>query len=390
MVEAREPYTHEQLARLLSPRSIAVVGATERAGAFGERVLTHLSTFSGPVYPVNARYESLGGRRSFASVAALPERPDLAVICVSREHVAGVAAECAAAGVGGAIVLASGYAETGKPGRAEEQAALSVLARTSGMRIVGPNTIGVVLPVVGAVTTFLTIAPPIPPPARHAVGIVSQSGAIGMALAQASSRGVAFSHVLTSGNSCDVDMADYVSYLAADPACDAIACALEGMAAPSRLLVAADRAREAGKAESAALPHKRRKRGGRRAVAHRLARARVDPLFGPLVVVGFGGVLVELLRDTVSLPAPVSVDEARAMLGRLRGAALLDGFRGLPVVDRDALAGVVARLSEFAADHAAAVCEIDVNPLIATARGLVAVDALIVRTDAAGKRATPS
>ena len=81
---------------------------------------------------------------------------------------------------------------------------------------------------------------PIPPPRPHAVGIISQSGALGMALAQAVVRGASFSHVMTSGNSCDVDMADFVSYLADDPACTAIACVFEGMASPERLLLAAD------------------------------------------------------------------------------------------------------------------------------------------------------
>jgi acetyl-CoA synthetase len=106
--------------------------------------------------------------------------------------------------------------------------------------------------------------------------------------------------------------------------------------------------------------------------------ARVDPLFGPLVVVGLGGILVELLNDTALAPAPVSPAEAHALLDQLKGGRLLDGFRNLPRVDRAALAGVICRVSELAADQAELIAELDVNPLICAGRRVTAVDALIV------------
>jgi len=106
--------------------------------------------------------------------------------------------------------------------------------------------------------------------------------------------------------------------------------------------------------------------------------ARIDPLFGPLVVVGLGGILVELLQDTALAPAPVTHGEALALLAQLKGARLLDGFRGMPGVDRDALAAVVCRVAAFAADHRDAIVELDVNPLICAGDSITAVDALIV------------
>ena len=106
--------------------------------------------------------------------------------------------------------------------------------------------------------------------------------------------------------------------------------------------------------------------------------ARIDPLFGPLVVVGLGGILVELLQDTALAPAPVSHNEALALLAQLKGARLLDGFRGMPSVDRDRLADVICRVSAFAADHRDTIAELDVNPLICTGAQITAVDALIV------------
>ena len=107
--------------------------------------------------------------------------------------------------------------------------------------------------------------------------------------------------------------------------------------------------------------------------------ARIDPQFGPLVVVGSGGVLVELLRDSVAALAPVGRDTALAILRRLKGAILLAGFRGSAPVDLGLVADAVCRVSELIADQGAAIAEIDVNPLICSPAGIVAVDALIVR-----------
>jgi acyl-CoA synthetase (NDP forming) len=232
-------YRHAELVRLLHPASIAVIGASARPGSFGERVLDNLGNYTGAIYPVNARYERIGNRICYPSVAALPEVPDCAVITVARDAVEEIVLDCAKAGVGGVIVFASGYAETAREDRIAEQARLAAIARETGLRIVGPNCIGTVNATLDSRLTFMNITP-IPPPLPHAVGIISQSGALGMAVAQAVVRGASFSHVLTSGNSCDVDMADYVSYLADDPGCRAIACVFEGMANPERLLLAAE------------------------------------------------------------------------------------------------------------------------------------------------------
>jgi len=107
--------------------------------------------------------------------------------------------------------------------------------------------------------------------------------------------------------------------------------------------------------------------------------ARVDPAVGPVVVVGSGGVLVELIHDTVAALAPVTVVQARAMLARLRGYRLLTGFRGSDAADLDALADAIARVSELAADLAAEISELDVNPLRCGPQRAVAVDALITK-----------
>jgi len=107
--------------------------------------------------------------------------------------------------------------------------------------------------------------------------------------------------------------------------------------------------------------------------------ARVDPQFGPLVVVGLGGILVELLKDVSVGLAPVTQGEALDMLRRLKGAVALGGFRGSPPVDLDGLADIVRRVSECIGDLRETISEIDVNPLICAGRRILAVDALIVK-----------
>ena len=107
---------------------------------------------------------------------------------------------------------------------------------------------------------------------------------------------------------------------------------------------------------------------------------KTDPVFGPMVVVGLGGVLVEILRDTIVAPAPVTQSQAERMLERLRHASILDGARDLPPVDRAALAETVVRVSEFLAHHADQVAELDINPVICRGNQVTAVDALIIST----------
>ena len=105
---------HQALERLLHPASIAVIGASPRPGAFGAAVLRNLGGYNGRVYPVNARYPQIGDLLCYPSIGAVPEPVDCALIATAREAVEPIVRECVAAGVGGAIVFASGYAETGR------------------------------------------------------------------------------------------------------------------------------------------------------------------------------------------------------------------------------------------------------------------------------------
>lgn len=208
--------------------------------------MENLLAFDGRVDLVNAKYESIGGRRCFPSVSSLPHVPDCVVIALNRNAVESVVEECAAKGVGGVIVYAAGYAETGDAELVALQDRLTAISAASGLRIIGPNCIGPTNHVAKAAMTF-TPTVRISVQNSAAIGIVSQSGGMANALALAVNDGLSVSHALTAGNSCDVDCADLVAYLAEDPHCRAIALAFEGVASTERLIEAGEIAWAAGK-----------------------------------------------------------------------------------------------------------------------------------------------
>ena len=306
----RSVYRHDDLERVLNPKSIAVVGASERPGSFGERLQANLAGFSGQLYLVNSRYQALGGLRCYASLSALPEVPDCVVLAVPREAAEEVVREAGNVGAGGVILFASGYAETRKPERIAEQERLSALAAQYRLRIVGPNCLGIANYTCAARITFSEY-PQAQFPSKVAVGIASQSGALSQSLAQAMERGTSVSHAFSAGNQCDVDVADLVAYLADEPSCRAIACVFEGMPQPQRLLEAAQRAWQAGKP---LLIHKiaTGTMGAEAAISHTGSLAGSDAAYraafaraGAIVVEDFEG-LMEAAAFFAKAPAPRS------------------------------------------------------------------------------------
>jgi len=243
----RSLYSANDLTRLINPNVVAVVGASETRGSFGERTLSNMAAFTGKVFAINPKYQNLLGRPCVPSLADLPESPDCVVLCVARPMVEGMIEAAAAVKAGGIIVYASGFAETAKPERIEAQQRVVELARRTGVRVVGPNCVGLANTRSGAGLNFM------PDYAgmghrRGPIGIVSQSGALGYTVLQGMERGIGFSHYLAAGNSCDVDVSDFISYLAEDDDTKAIVCLLEGVKDGGRFLSAARKARDSGKA----------------------------------------------------------------------------------------------------------------------------------------------
>lgn len=235
---AADGLARANLIKAVAPRSIAVLGASDRPGSFGRSTIENLSNFTGSLYLVNAKYQRLGERDCFDSLASLPEVPDCVLVALPSHAVEPVVRQCAELGVAGAVIYASGYAETGKPENVQRQKALSQIASRTGLRIFGPNCLGIVNYINNAVQSF-SYYPRSCKQLPHSIGLVSQSGALALSLAQSIERGCSFSHVLSFGNACDVDAADLVELLALDGSCKAIACLFEGSPNPLRLVNAA-------------------------------------------------------------------------------------------------------------------------------------------------------
>jgi acyl-CoA synthetase (NDP forming) len=237
----RALYSRQDLRRLIAPESIAIVGASIRPGSFGERLAFNLAGFEGRTFLVNPRYDRMGEATCYPNLSALPATPDCVVVAAAATEVETIVAEAVRLGVGGIVIFASGFSETGDPEKTALQDRVVALVQGTPTRLIGPNCIGIFNHALKAQMSFTVIAAP-EILGRPAIGIVSQSGALGTALSQAMEHGVRISHTLTAGNSGDVDVADLVGYLAEDDGCDAIAFMFEGLADPERLLEAGRRA----------------------------------------------------------------------------------------------------------------------------------------------------
>jgi acyl-CoA synthetase (NDP forming) len=243
----RKVYRFGDLRRLVNPRSIAVVGASETPGAFGQRTLANLAKFQGKVFGVNPKYCTVEGFPCFPSLADLPEAPDCVILCVAGALVEASLEAAIAADAGGVIVYASGFAETGRAEAQVAQQRLAEIAQRGGVRLVGPNCVGLTNVASGAAMNFMPDCGRMIEGNLGKVGIVSQSGALGYTVLQGMMRGVGVSHYLAAGNAADVDVADFVAYLAEDEAARSIVCLFEGVKDGQRLLEAGRIAQAAGK-----------------------------------------------------------------------------------------------------------------------------------------------
>jgi acetyltransferase len=200
-----EPFFH--------PRSVAVIGATETPGSVGRTLLSNLisAPFGGAVFPVNPKRASVLGIQSYPSIAAIPDQVDLAVIATPASTVAAVVRECGEAGVPAAVVISAGFKETGAGGAALEREVIEE-ARRAGMRIIGPNCLGVMNPLTGLNATF---AHPVARPGN--VAFISQSGAMCTAVLDWSLKeNVGFSAFVSIGSMGDIGWGDLIDYLGGD------------------------------------------------------------------------------------------------------------------------------------------------------------------------------
>ena len=337
MVSQPSPLQVPDLQPLLAPRSIAVIGASDRPGA-GSIVLDNLRMlgYPGSVYPVNPKYTELAGWRCYGSLEDVPGPVDSAAILLSSRQVLTALRQAASVGARSAWVLASGFAEAGPEGRALQDE-VSAFARDHGIALCGPNCIGVVN-LHARAATYSTALPSTLRPGR--VGAVLQSGAVCLGIANAN-RGIGFSTLISSGNEAGLDNADYIAYLVDDADTQVIIAFIEGFRHPDRFLWAADRARAAGKPLLVV-------KVGRSAVARRAVAAHTGSLAGTDAV--YDAVMRE--HGVVRLDSLDELLEAaelflKAPLPRGRGIALLTLSGGQIGLIGDVASGMDLRLPEF-------------------------------------------
>lgn len=247
------------------PRSIAVVGAGERATSSGGAVLQNLlkGGFQGRILPINPKGGTAFGLQMLPSLAALSEPVDLAVIVIRPDMILDAACEAAAAGIRNLLILPGGFAEAGEEGRARD-AALRSLAAEKGLTIAGPNCAGYIhlRPELRLAPTFLRDLPP-----GGGLALVSQSGALAEeVIAAANDRGLGFGTIVSIGNAMHLGLEDHLEYLAADEGCSGIFLYAEGIDDPRRFRAAAREA--ATRKPVVLLIGGRTAKGGKAAAAH--------------------------------------------------------------------------------------------------------------------------
>ncbi|MCR0985668.1 acetate--CoA ligase family protein [Roseomonas populi] len=235
------------LGPLFDPRSVVLVGASERAASVGGRTLANIvdhSDFRGTLHLVNATRPEVRGLPCHRRVADLPSAPELAVIAVPAAGVMEALRECASIGVKVCVILTSGFGETGEEGRAAE-AEMKALAQSTGMRLYGPNCPGVTN--INKRLGF-TFSPAFKDDLRPGpIGLATQGGGLGRNLMQAMERGAGFALWCSTGNEVDLQVADFIHYMAGAPDVRVIGTILEGIKDGPRFLAAARAAAEAGK-----------------------------------------------------------------------------------------------------------------------------------------------
>lgn len=228
------PVSGPPLGCFFAPRSVAVIGASERPGSVGRALLENVAGFGGNVYPVNPNHPKLFDRRTWPRIADVPGPVELALIATPAPTVPGVVRECVRAGVRGAIVFSAGFKECGPAGAALEQEVLAE-AKRGGLRIIGPNCLGLMAPHVGLNATF---ASPMAQPGH--VAFVSQSGALCSAVLDWSRREkVGFSAFVSVGSMLDVGWGDLIDALGDDPRTKSIILYMESIGDARSFLSAA-------------------------------------------------------------------------------------------------------------------------------------------------------
>lgn len=293
----------DAISKLLSPASIAVIGASADPKKTAGRPVAYLQKhgFAGRIMPVNPKADRIGELPCYPDVASLPEVPDVAIVLLGAERAHLAVKQLADRGCAAAIVLASGYTEIGEEGVQRQK----LLKEAAGsMRLLGPNTIGLV-----NLTDSIVLSPsgalemdafPV-----GSIGVVSQSGGIlGSLLSRAAARGIGLSKLISTSNEVDLEQADFIEYLAEDPATNVIALYIETVRNPERFRAACLKAARLGKAV-VAFKIGRSEAGAQAAISHTGAMAGADSMYDALFK-QVGVIRAKSFSDLLDIPAALA------------------------------------------------------------------------------------
>jgi acyl-CoA synthetase (NDP forming) len=356
---------------LLKPRSIAVIGASADATKTAGRPVAYLQKhgYGGAIYPVNPRADQVGGLRCYADVDALPDVPDVGLVLLAPDRAIDAVAALSRRGTPAAIVLASGFGETGEGGARRQQA---LKQAAGGMRLLGPNTIGLVN-LTDRIMLCASGALEMESLQDGGIAVVSQSGGIlGSLLSRAAAAGLGFSKLVSTGNEADLDVADFIDNLADDAATRVIALYMEGLRNPEKFRRAALKAARAGKP---VVVYKvgRSESGARSAASHTGALAGEDRVYDALFH-QVGVIRAQTFADLLDIPAALAT--GRPLRGKRIAILTSTGGAGTLVADNLGLAGfetpppgpdTAARLRELQQNDQIV---LDRNPIDVTLAGL--------------------
>jgi len=228
-------YEKHYLTSIFAPQSVGILGASESSGSIGEILVRNMldAGFKGKLFFINPKFETLFGQKCYDTVESVPQRLDLVVICTKAEKVPNIVDACGRAGARNCIVIAGGFAEVGTRGASLERAMLEN-ARRHGMRLLGPNCLGIMRPHSGVNLTFAHGAAN-----PGTIGLISQSGALCTAILDwALPNNVGFSNVVSLGSESDVDFGEVLEYMVADPRTESIFLYIEGIKNARRFMSA--------------------------------------------------------------------------------------------------------------------------------------------------------
>jgi len=361
----------DPISRLLKPRSVAIIGASADAAKTAGRPVSYLVKhgFAGDIYPVNPKVDRIGDLTCYPDIASLPAVPDVGIVLLGAERAHLAVRDLAARGTAAAIVLASGYSETGEDGARRQK---QLVEAAGSMRILGPNTIGLVN-LTDNIVLSATGALEMDHFPVGSIGVVSQSGGIlGSLLSRAAARGIGLSKLISTSNEVDLELADFIDHLAEDEATKVIALYVETVRDPQKFRAAALKAARAGK-PVVAFKIGRSEAGAKAAVSHTGALAGADRMYDALFR-QTGVIRAQTFGDLLDIPVALSTGRVLrgnrvAILTSTGGAGTLVsdslGVCGFETPAPDPQTGAALRALQ-SGDHAA----LDRNPIDVTLAGL--------------------